>query len=270
MFNEGAAKTNWQKKHKQPMKQFVKISIGSLQVILLILEAVIISRFVFLFASVSWKNLYVQSWSKKVLKSFGISIKLVNPDNLSTDSGFSLVSNHVSWIDIQVIESFVHCRFISTSEVFAWPVIGKMAEAAGSLFIDLDNPRIGTKKIVDQMTPLLRAGEGICFFPEATSTDGQQILPFKSNLFQSAILSNTPVIPVAIRYLDNNNEFSSAPGFFGDMSLLECMKNIFVNAPLTAEIIVLPAAPFFSNKKELSEYCFNQINNTLSVHRSID
>ena len=270
MFNKGAAKTNWQKKHKQPMKQFFKISIGSLQVILLILEAVIISRFVFLFASVSWKNLYVQSWSKKVLKSFGISIKLVNPDNLSTDSGFSLVSNHVSWIDIQVIESIVHCRFISTSEVFAWPVIGKMAEAAGSLFIDLDNPRIGTKKIVDQMTPLLSSGEGICFFPEATSTDGQQILPFKSNLFQSAILSNTPVIPVAIRYLDKNNEFSSAPGFFGDMSLLECMKNIFVNAPLTAEVIVLPATPFFSNKKELSEYCFNQINNTLSVHRSID
>jgi hypothetical protein len=48
------------------------------------------------------------------------------------------------------------------------------------------------------------------------------------------------------------------------------MKNIFVNAPLTAQVIVLPAAPFFSNKKELSEYCFNQINNSLSLHRLID
>ena len=85
------------------MKQFFKISIRSLQVILLIIEAAIVSRCVFLFASVSWKDLYVQNWSKKVLRIFGISIKLVNPDNLSTDSGFSLVSNHVSWMDIQVI-----------------------------------------------------------------------------------------------------------------------------------------------------------------------
>ena len=263
-------KANWQKKHKQFMKQFLKIFICSMQVILLIVEAVIISRFIFLFASVSWKDLYVQNWSKKVLKLFGISIKLVNPENLLVNTGFSLVSNHVSWIDIQVIESIVHCRFISTSEVFAWPVIGKMAQASGSLFIDLDNPRTGTKKIVDQMTPLLKAGEAICFFPEATSTDGRQILPFKSNLFQSAILSNTPVVPVAIRYLDNNNEFSSAPGFFGDMTLLECMKNIFMNAPLTAEVTVLPATPVFSNKKELSEYCFIQINNTLSAQRKVD
>ena len=264
------AKTNWKKKHKQFMKQFFKISMCSLKVILLIVEAAIVSRCIFPFASANWKDLFVQNWSKKVLRSFGISIRLVNPENLIINSGFCLVSNHVSWIDIQVLESIVHCRFISTSEVFAWPVIGKMAEAAGSLFIDLDNPRTGTKKIVDQMTPLLKAGEGICFFPEATSSNGRQTLPFKSNLFQSAILSDTPVIPVAIRYLDTNNEFSSAPGFLGDMTLLECMKNIFLNAPLTAEVTVLPAAAFFSNKKELSEHCFNQINNTLSFQRSMD
>ena len=75
------------------MKQFFKIFISSLQVILLIAEAVIISRFVFLFASVSWKDLYVQNWSKKVLKSFGISIRLVNPDNLSTTALFVVGNN---------------------------------------------------------------------------------------------------------------------------------------------------------------------------------
>jgi 1-acyl-sn-glycerol-3-phosphate acyltransferase len=246
------------------MKQFLKVIIFSLKIISLIVEAAIVSKFIFRFNSASWKDNYVQSWSRKVLKTFGISIKLVNAENLSIKSGFCIVSNHISWIDIQVIESIIHCRFISTSEVFSWPVIGKMADAAGSLFIDLDNPRTGTKKIVDQMVPLLRAGERICFFPEATSTDGIHILPFKSNLFQSSISSGTPVVPVAIRYLDASNKVSTAPGFFGDMTLIQCMKNIFDNGPLTAEVIVLPAAPVYANKKELSEYSFNQINNTLS------
>ena len=246
------------------MKQFLKVIIFSLKIISLIVEAAIVSKFIFRFNSASWKDNYVQSWSRKVLKTFGISIKLVNAENLSIKSGFCIVSNHISWIDIQVIESIIHCRFISTSEVFSWPVIGKMAEAAGSLFIDLDNPRTGTKKIVDQMVPLLRAGERICFFPEATSTDGIHILPFKSNLFQSSISSGTPVVPVAIRYLDASNKVSTAPGFFGDMTLIQCMKNIFDDGPLTAEVIVLPAAPMYSHKKELSEYSFNQINNTLS------
>ena len=255
---------NLNKRKIELMKQFLKVLIFSLKIILLILEAAIVSKFVFRFTSSSWKNIYVQNWSRKVLKTFGVSIKLVNPENLSIKSGFCIVSNHISWIDIQVIESIIHCRFISTSEVFSWPVIGKMAEAAGSLFINLENPRTGTKKIVDQMVPLLKAGEKICFFPEGTSTDGKQILPFKSNLFQACVTAETPVVPVAIRYLDVSNQVSTAPGFFGDMTLIECMSNIFKNGPFTAEVTILPAAPMHSHKKELSEYSFEQINNTLS------
>ena len=252
------------------MKKFLKVLIFSLKIISLIFEAVIVSKLIFRFASDSWKNRYVQKWSVKVLKSFGISIKLLGSENLTIKSGFCIVSNHISWIDIQVLESIVHCRFISTSEVFSWPVIGKMAEAAGSLFIDLDNPRMGTKKIADQMVSLLQAGERICFFPEGTSTDGRQILPFKSNLFQPSIISGTPVIPVAIRYLDKDNHISTAAGFFGDMTLIECMSNIFKNRPLTAEVTFLPVSPVFAHKKELSEYCYRQIINSLSMHSEKD
>jgi len=246
------------------MKKILKTSVFWLKIFSLIVEAAIVSRLFFFLLSANWKKIYIQKWSNKVLESFGVTIDLVNPENLSIQGGFSLVSNHISWIDIQVLESIIHCRFISTSEVFSWPLIGKMAEAAGSLFIDLHNPRTGTKKIVDQMVPLLRVGEAICFFPEATSTDGAEILPFKANLFQSSILADTPVVPVAIRYLDKYNQVSSAPGFFGDMTLIECMKNIFEHAPLIAEVTVLPAAFGFSNKKEISEYCYIQISGALS------
>ncbi|WP_186647804.1 hypothetical protein [Fluviispira vulneris] len=44
------------------------------------------------------------------------------------------------------------------------------------------------------------------FFPEATSTEGKEIRAFKKPLFQSAILSQSSVLPLCINYLKIDGE----------------------------------------------------------------
>jgi hypothetical protein len=47
-----------------------------------------------------------------------------------------LVANHISWLDILVLHAARHCRFVSKSDVRHWPLIGTLATAAGTLYIE--------------------------------------------------------------------------------------------------------------------------------------
>ena len=183
----------------------------------------------------------------------------MNACNLPAGGGYSIVANHISWIDIQVIHALVPCKFITTTEIRSWPVIGKMVEASGALFIDLGSVRQSTRQITRQMVDMLGRHETLGFFPEATSSAGDGMLPFKANLFQAAVASNTPVYPLCIQYKDAQGQLSTAAGFHGDMSLLDCMKHILQASPLTAEITFLPPLTNFANRKELSQQCEAQI-----------
>ena len=95
--------------------------------------------------------------------------------------GGGVVANHCSWIDIFALNAFQRIYFVSKSEVASWPFIGQLAKATGTVFIER-NP----KKAAEQRSLFasrLQAGHKLLFFPEGTSTDGQQILPFKPTLF---------------------------------------------------------------------------------------
>lgn len=93
------------------------------------------------------------------------------------------VANHVSWLDIFVLNAGKRLYFVAKSEVAGWPGIGWLARATGTVFIARD-PRqaaVQTRLFEDR----LRAGHRLLFFPEGTSTDGRRVLPFKTTLFQA-------------------------------------------------------------------------------------
>jgi 1-acyl-sn-glycerol-3-phosphate acyltransferase len=110
--------------------------------------------------------------------------------------------------------------------------------------------------------------QSICIFPEGTSTIGSTVLPFKPNLFESAIVAQAPVYPIAIQYISKiTGVRSESPAFVGEMGLLESMSKIIENRSLIAKITVLPAC--FSgessnvDRKELANTCQEAIAKTL-------
>src|SRR3546814_2777003 len=46
------------------------------------------------------------------------------------------VANHVSWVDIFVVNSVRATAFVAKSEIRGWPLIGWLAAGAGTLFIE--------------------------------------------------------------------------------------------------------------------------------------
>lgn len=174
--------------------------------------------FVFPRLSPAQQHVRVQAWAWRMLRIMGIELVVHGTPPLT--GPVLLAANHISWLDILVMHAARHCRFISKSEVHHWPLIGRLATGAGTLYIEREKRR-DAMRVVHHMAESLRAGEVLAVFPEGTTTDGTRLLPFHGNLVQAAISAGAPVQPVALRYEDaRTGAISLAPAYVDDDTLV--------------------------------------------------
>ena len=166
----------------------------------------------------SQQSAQVQAWALSLLGHAGIALEIRGQPPIT--GPVLLVSNHISWLDIPVLHAARHCRFVSKSDVQDWPLIGTLATAAGTLYIERSSRR-DALRMVHLMRDALQANEVLAVFPEGTTGDGRELLPFHANLLQAAVLGNAPVQPVGLRFMDQaSGQISYAPSYIGDETLL--------------------------------------------------
>ena len=164
------------------------------------------------------RDVRVQVWALEMLEY--LAIKLIVNGQPPAMGPMLLVSNHISWLDIVVMHAARHCRFVSKSDVQHWPLIGTLATGAGTLYIKRQSRR-DVMRVVHHMAEALNAGDVVAVFPEGTTGDGVQLLPFHANLIQAAISAQAPVQPLALQFVDTaTGQPSFAPSYVGDETLV--------------------------------------------------
>ncbi len=111
------------------------------------------------------------------------------------------IANHVSWLDILTLAGHTGCAFVAKADMIDWPVLGWMASLNNSVYIARDNRLdVGAQKIAIE-TALL-TGQPIALFPEGTTANGRELLPFRSSLLATVAPppSGITIQPVAIDY----------------------------------------------------------------------
>lgn len=119
-----------------------------------------------------------RTWARTVARLVGLR---VTRTGTPMPHGGALVANHASWSDIFVLVGSARMTFVSKAEVRAWPVVGWVAAACGTVFVE--RRRSAAKAQELELRARMGAGERLLFFPEGTSTDGRRVLPFRSTLF---------------------------------------------------------------------------------------
>ena len=176
----------------------------------------------------------------------------------------AVVANHTSWLDIFSLNAAQRIYFVSKSEVASWPGIGWLAKATGTLFIER-NPKHARKQ-TEVFQQRLLDNHRLLFFPEGTSTDGLQVLPFKTTLFQSFFAPELRdviwVQPVTVLYTAPDGTDPRFYGWGGDMSfgghLLRTLASLRQGQVTTIYHTPLAVADF-ENRKALAQACEAQV-----------
>ncbi len=176
----------------------------------------------------------VQAWAQGLLRVLGLTVQ-VRGEPVALGPAL-IVANHISWLDILALHAGRHCRFVAKSDVHHWPLIGRMATGAGTLYIERESRR-DALRVVHHMADSLRAGQVLAVFPEGTTSDGVSLLPFHANLLQAAIAADAPVQPVALGYIDRaTGQRSLAPLYIGDDTLVGSVWRTLISAPITVTL----------------------------------
>lgn len=176
----------------------------------------------------------VQAWARDMLQALGLTLQVRGAPVASGPA--LIVANHISWLDILALHAGRYCRFVSKSDVHHWPLIGRLATGAGTLYIERESRR-DALRVVHHMADSLRTGQVLAVFPEGTTSDGLSLLPFHANLLQAAIAADAPVQPVALGFIDRTTgQRSLAPCYIGDDTLAESLWRTLTSAPITVTL----------------------------------
>ena len=190
-----------------------------------------------------------RSWQRITLRLFGVRLRV---SGRFPDGPALIVANHISWLDIVVLQALWPMWLVAKSEIRAWPLIGWLAQAGGTLFIErgqLDS----RQKIIRRMAALMRRGDRVGVFPEGGIRPERGVGRFHAPLFAPAIRTRLPVVPVTIRYQrerDLHDEFVFGP----HENFLRNFFRLMAAAPLTGRVVIgEPIMDYDSGRRRLAE-----------------
>jgi 1-acyl-sn-glycerol-3-phosphate acyltransferase len=188
-------------------------------------------------ASLPGRRRLRQRWSAKMLAILGIRLEVEGEPIVP---GSMLVANHISWVDIFVINAVAPAAFVSKADVRGWPLIGWLAARNETVFLRRGSR--GHAKIVNgEIAGILAEGGCVAVFPEGTTTDGSHVLHFHAALLQPALDAGHSVQPVALSYLGADGRRSYAPAYDGEVSLGQCLAAMVAEREITARVRLAPA-----------------------------
>lgn len=207
-----------------------------------VIEGLLTTALVFPWLGVPRKQALIRGWSNRLLRMLKIELRVHGLPDGGLPGNLLVVANHISWLDIFVLNTLQPSRFIAKSEMRRWPVVGRLIVGVGTLFIERDRRR-HTHHINRHAADVLARGDVIAIFPEGTTSDGTRVLPFHSSLLQPIVDAGGHVQPVAIRYRKVTGEHNEAPAYVGETSLMESFWRVTGEREQIVELHVAAALP---------------------------
>lgn len=146
------------------------------------------------------------------------------------------VSNHISWFDIPVIAGVTGCTFVAQDGIASWPIIGWLCRINKTIFVSrTERMQVGGQ--IDIIREAIEEKYPITVFPEGTTTDGHNLLPFKPSLFQAMAPPPKPTMiqPMLLDY----GKVSTEIAWVGDEPAVVNAKRLF------ARLGVIPTTLYF-------------------------
>jgi 1-acyl-sn-glycerol-3-phosphate acyltransferase len=154
----------------------------------------------------------------------------INVAGTRTQRGAFLLANHVSWLDIPALAATNGSAFVAHNGLAANPLLRWLCRMNDTVFI-ARHDRASVLAQVEQVREAIRDTGALTIFPEGTTSDGTELLPFKSSLLSALdpLPSGIVVQPVRLDYGPNVSEIAwvgEEPGLDNFLKILARAKPI--------------------------------------------
>lgn len=192
-------------------------------------------------------------WSKIIVRSLLLPVKVVGRENIKDNESYVFVSNHQGSFDIFLIYGYLckNFKWLMKWQLMKIPFVGATCRASKHIVVD----KRGSSKIkqtYEQARNTLKEGMSVVLFPEGARSFTGHMGVFKRGGFMLADELQLPVVPLTIN------------GSFDVMPRMRDMK--FVNwHPLTLTIHkpIYPISKGLENQKYLSDQSYEVIQSAL-------
>lgn len=205
-------------------------------VVLMILAGLLLVGTVYPLIGTRGRDLLNRTWSRCLLRVCGVRLAVRGQPRM--EGAVLIVANHVSWLDIFVINAVRPTAFVAKSEIRRWPIVGRLVAGAGTLFLQRGH-RHAIHTVGEAMKARFADNESVGLFPEGTTTEGFSLLPFHGSLFEPARQAGVAIQPVALRFLRHGRRDAFA-AFVGEETLVGNLWRVLGARGLAVETVYLP------------------------------
>ena len=221
------------------------------------------------------KSLFINDLTLKIrVKTLSIICKILcwvlgvksDIDKKNHEYPCLIVSNHLSYLDILIISSNYNCSFVgSVDQVKQDLLFGYIAKISGCIFVDRKDKR----KIKSEMVNISEKLEkvSVCIFPEATTSNGENVLKFNSSFFQVCLNNQKNINLLTLNYkaIDNksiSNENRDYVFYYGKHIFLEHFLKFLKLKKIKVDITDRLISSNISDRKELADLSYKIIKNS--------
>ena len=193
------------------------------------------------FAFYAWLSKPKKDWILKFWSAclmFITGVRLEQEGEPLHNQVVMLVANHVSWIDIFIINAQRATSFVAKAEIRSWPVVGWLVHQVGTIFI-VRGHRQAAVEINKKMAELFEQGVAVGLFPEGTTSEGFSLLPIKYGLLEGALRARVPIQPVCLIF-KYKGERSGHVAFVGEQTLVANIWILLSSRDVSVTVRFLP------------------------------
>ena len=244
-MGSGEPGRGWTAEHAAPVERPAHWStrvVRSARVTVHVVGCLVMTVLVFPWVAPAQRQALIQRWCRQLLQMLGVEAHVHWRHEGGMPGNVLIVANHISWLDIVVLNALQPARFIAKADLRRLPLVGRLVENVGTLFIERERRR-DTHTVNRQTVEALARGDLVAVFPEGTTSDGTGLLKFHSSLLQSIVDAEGHMQPVAIRYRTPGDRHCAAPAYVGELSLLDSFWRVTGERAIRAELHVMPPVP---------------------------
>lgn len=208
-----------------------------------------------------------RGWARAMARVLRLEIRV---EGTPPAPPFLLVTNHLGYVDVVTLASLVDARFLSRADVAHWPIVGVLARAMGTLFIDRAR-KSELPDVAGAIAAVLARGEGVVLFPEGTSSDGSDVLPFRASLFEVAVRSGVPVTTATLSYRTpaGSPPAATAVCWWGDMTFGKHFLELLALPAITVQVEFGARGLHGSDRKLLALEAWKEVRGRLESRHEL-